>query len=117
MQLLVALALTLAAFPAEPAYDPLGKGFLGISVQTGGMSVSTVSPGTPAERAGFQAGDELLKIGDLVPTSFEEVMAHLKSLRPGTPVPFVVRRAGREVKIKAALMARPATADVPVFPE
>jgi S1-C subfamily serine protease len=109
MQLLVALALTLAAFPAEPAYDPLGKGFLGISVQTGGMSVSTVSPGTPAERAGFQAGDELLKI--------EEVMAHLKSLRPGTPVPFVVRRAGREVKIKAALMARPATADVPVFPE
>lgn len=118
MQLLVALCLTLAAIPAEPAYDPLGKGYLGVTVQTGGLTISSVMPDTPAAEAGFQPGDELVKLGELAPTDFTQVVAYLKSLRPGSPLKFVVRRGGEEKTLRAVLMARPASADLPrVFPE
>ena len=117
MDILLALILTLAAAPLEPAQDPLGKGFLGVTVTAGGLAVSGVQPGTPADLAGFLPGDEFVRVGDLTPTDFTQVTAHLKAFRPGSRLTFVVRRGGTERTITARLMARPASADFPLaFP-
>ncbi len=111
MDILLALVLTLAVAPAEAAPDPLGRGFLGVTVAAGTLTVSSVSPGTPADLGGFQAGDEFVRVGDLTPTDFTQVTAHLKSFRPGSRLKFVVRRGGEEKALSAKLTARPASAD------
>ena len=111
MDILLALLFTLAAAPAEPAPDPLGKGFLGVTVSAGSLTVSTVSPGTPADLAGFQPGDEFVRVGELVPTDFTQVTAHLKAFRPGSRLTFAVKRGNVELTLTARLVARPASAD------
>ena len=111
MDILLALLLTLAVAPTEVAPDPLGKGFLGVTVSAGSLAVSTVSPGTPADLAGFLPGDEFVRVGDLAPTDFTQVTAHLKAFRPGSRLTFVVKRGGVELSLTARLAARPASAD------
>ena len=111
MDILLALLFTLAAAPAEPAPDPLGKGFLGVTVSAGSLTVSTVSPGTPADLAGFQPGDEFVRVGELTPTDFTQVTAHLKAFRPGSRLKFAVKRGGVELTLTGRLAARPASAD------
>ena len=111
MDILLALFLMLAVAPAEVAPDPLGKGFLGVTVASGSLTVSSVSPGTPADLAGFLTGDEFVRVGDLAPTDFTQVTAHLKSFRPGSRLKFVVKRGGEEKSLTAKLTARPASAD------
>ncbi len=111
MDILLALLCVVAVAPGEPAQDPLGKGFLGITVPVAGMTVSSVQAGTPADLAGFLPGDELVRVGDLTPSDFSQVTAHLKSFRPGSRVTFVVTRGGEKKTLTAKLMARPAAAD------
>ncbi len=111
MVTLLALLLTLAVAAAEVAPDPLGKGFLGVTVSAGSLTVSGVSPGTPADLAGFLPGDEFVRVGDLAPTDFTQVTAHLKAFRPGSRLTFVVKRGGTELTLTARLAARPASAD------
>jgi len=108
---ILALLLTLAVAPAEPTPDPLGRGFLGVTVTSGTLTVSGVSPGTPAELAGFQPGDEFVRIGEVAFTDFPQVTAHLKSFRPGSRLTIVVRRGTGEKTLTAKLTARPASAD------
>ena len=111
MDILVALLCVVAVAPGEPAQDPLGKGFLGITVPVAGMTVSSVQAGTPADLAGFLPGDELVRVGDLTPTDFTQVTAHLKAYRPGSRLTFAVKRGGVELALTAKLTARPASAD------
>jgi len=115
MEILV-LLLTLAVAPPEPTPDPLGRGFLGVTVAAGTLTVSSVSPGTPADRAGFRPGDEFARVGDLTPTDFTQVTAHLKSFRPGSRLTIVVKRGTDEKTLTAKLTARPASADYPTEP-
>ena len=52
--LLVAISgLAIAApVPPGPPPDPLSRGYLGVTVNTGGLVVSDVYPNTPAAKAG-----------------------------------------------------------------
>ena len=113
---ILALLLSLVIAPAEPAPDPLGRGFLGVTVTVGTLTVSGVSPGTPADLAGFQPGDEFVRVGEVAFTDFPQVTAHLKSFRPGSRLPIVVRRGGNEKALTAKLTARPESADFPSEP-
>ena len=106
---LLAMAVTgLAPVPPGPVPDPLALGYLGIRVLQGQLEVASVEPGTPAERAGLQAGDLLVRVGTLEPRTFEQVAEHISTFRPGTRLRVEVRR-GDEVKaVTVRLAARPA---------
>ncbi len=62
--------------------------------------IAAVQPGSPAERAGFLAGDLVLKAEGRPIKGFDE-LAQLVQVRANVPTDFVVERGGREVEIVA----------------
>ena len=84
------------------------KAWLGISYETddhGRWVVSSVEPGSPAEKAGFEKGDVMLAV-DGVEYSKEnksELKAVYAKLIPGSEATYVVKRQGGKVKLKATL--------------
>jgi WD40 repeat protein len=87
-------------------------GYLGIMGNTTedtekGVLIQSVVAGTPAEKAGLQAGDLILKIGAIVTDDFETLRAQITALREGDEVEIVYQRAGAETKVKIKLAARP----------
>ena len=82
--------------------------FLGVSVAdaVGGASgavVSSITAGSPAEKAGLQEGDLITKINDKVVDSAEALVGTIRSSRPGDKVTITFTRAGKENTITAAL--------------
>lgn len=110
--LLGPLTLCLAPVPPETPPDPTARGYMGITVQTGGLTIERVEPGLPAAKAGLQAGDVLLRVGTLEPQLFEQVIAHVCSFRPGAVVEIVVQRGSERKTFKVKLAGRPAELDL-----
>ena len=59
-----------------------------------GVKITSVNPGSPAERAGLDDGDHILKINDDAVTSADKL--RLKVLAARSPLSLVVRKAGKE---------------------
>jgi S1-C subfamily serine protease len=106
------LFLTLAPVPREPTPDPMGRGYVGIRVATGGLTIESVEPGTPGEKAGLHAGDLITRVGTLEPQSFDQVVTHICAFRPGAVVEVEVMRAGQKKAFKVKLTTRPTDLDV-----
>lgn len=62
--------------------------------------IAAVNPNSPADRAGFRAGDLIVKADGRVVRGFEDV-AEVAVLRVNLPTSFVVERQGRDVPITA----------------
>ncbi|GGO28772.1 peptidase S1 [Microbispora rosea subsp. aerata] len=82
--------------------------FFGVSVAdaVGGVSgavVSSVTPGSPAEKAGIKEGDLITKINDKVVDSAEALVGTIRSSRPGDKVTVTFTRDGKENTISATL--------------
>ena len=81
-------------------------GGLGLQVEAGGEGVRVVAPipGSPAARAGLQAGDLILKLDDqpLVGVPLSDAIARMRG-QPGTPVSITVRRPGADQEFTVAL--------------
>lgn len=96
----------------------VGSAWLGVAAEDveGGVAVSAVSPGSPAEQAGIQEGDVIRSIdGEAVADSTalgEAIAAH----EAGERVTIGVEREGRIETVEATLEARPATAGGPMGP-
>jgi serine protease Do len=58
--------------------------------------VAEVQPGSPGESAGFKAGDEVLKVGDLPVATGLDLERGLLDSKPGHPATLLVRRGGAE---------------------
>ncbi len=71
-----------------------------------GLRIDGVRAGTPAEKAGMQAGDILTQIGTTKVKNIYDLTAALSTLEPNTVVDVVVIRDGKEVKMKATLTGR-----------
>ena len=111
---LLALVVTgLAPVPPDPVPDPLAWGYLGIRVLQGSLEVSSVEPDTPAERAGLQSGDRLVKVGTLEPQSFEQVAEHISTFRPGSKLRVEVRRGDAVKVFEVRLGVRPSNLPPP----
>jgi len=87
---------------------PIGTaGYLGIVGMDGdeGAVVSEVIPGSPAEAAGFQAGDVVVAAGDHEIASMVGLARIVRSAEPGTLMSFTVLRGGERVQLEAELGA------------
>jgi serine protease Do len=69
------------------------------AVQARGVTVSAVVPGSPAARAGIQAGDVLVQSRDRQIHSAYDWEAERLELRVGEEVPLVLRRGARDIKV------------------
>ncbi|MBI4226790.1 MAG: M48 family metalloprotease [Candidatus Omnitrophica bacterium] len=69
--------------------------------------VTGVIVGAPAERAGIQTGDLLVRINQRYVGSVEEAIAALRRLTPHTTAEFLVERAGAPLSLPVAVAAKP----------
>ena len=96
-----------------------GTGFLGVSAavvpaaqakQLGiqnGVNLTTVVPGSPAAKAGFEVGDIITEVGDKKIASMLDLSDAIKANREGDKVALKVIRKGKEMNKRVTLAARP----------
>jgi hypothetical protein len=75
-----------------------------------GVRFSGVTPGSPAEKAGVQAGDLLVRFADKEIRNIYDYTYALAASKPGDLVRAVVRRGGAEVPLAITLGTRPGEA-------
>jgi S1-C subfamily serine protease len=73
---------------------------------TEGCRISGVTPGSPAERAGLQAGDAILQIGETPIASLRDLSAALKARNPGDTVTVTYQRGEEKKSVPVTLEAR-----------
>jgi hypothetical protein len=78
------------------------------SAQEPGVRFTGVTPGSPAEKAGVQGGDVLVRFGGREIRDVYDYTNALGQHKPGDRVAVVVRRAGTEVPLEVVLGSRPA---------
>ncbi|MCB9372028.1 MAG: trypsin-like peptidase domain-containing protein [Microthrixaceae bacterium] len=89
---------------------PVEFGFLGVEsrpsqgTQSGAQIVS-VSAGSPAEGAGIQEGDLIVRVGDDSVQSNTDLAAAIRSHQPGDTVEIVLVRNGQEATVTATLVS------------
>src|SRR5262245_15911703 len=105
------LLFILAPVPPEAKPDPTARGYMGVTVSTGALTIESVESGKPASKAGVQAGDVIVRVGTLEPRDFEQVVAHICSFRPGAVVELEVRRGSERKTFKVKLTTRPLELD------
>ena len=113
---LASLTFTRAPVPPPPEPDPMARGYIGITVQTGGLMIDRVEPKMPGEKAGLQAGDVIVRVGTLEPREFSQVVSHVCAFRPGAIVEIEVQRGKTRKTFKLKLTTRPPELDAPPVP-
>jgi membrane-associated protease RseP (regulator of RpoE activity) len=71
-----------------------------------GVAISGVRAASPAERAGLQAGDVIVRFGDVDVKTLEDLTFALRSKRPGDRVAVIVERGGQARALEATLEER-----------
>lgn len=79
---------------------------LGIS-QASGVLVSEVRGNSPAQKAGLQSGDVIIRIGDKVVHNTMEYQTMIRQFTPGDNIEFTVARGNRELKRTMIAVAVP----------
>jgi predicted metalloprotease with PDZ domain len=75
--------------------------------------VAEVIPDSPAAKAGLQAGDELLAVGDVKTADQAAFIAAIRAAKPGDRLSIQLRRGGREQVVMVKLGARPEAVATP----
>jgi S1-C subfamily serine protease len=77
-------------------------GWIGVLCETddearpgGGARIQAVVPGSPAEKAGLQAGDVVVRAGGSAVSGRPQLVAAVRTLRPQDPLDVQYQRAGR----------------------
>jgi putative serine protease PepD len=90
--------------------DPTVSGGAGISKGLGQNSASPIQPGSPAAKAGLQAGDIITAVDGTHIASVNQFVATIANYAPGDTVTLTVNRDGQSKTIKLTLAAQPASA-------
>ena len=73
---------------------------------TGGVLLSDVRPGSPADRAGIKGGDRITSIGGTRIENLYDMTYALQDHKPGDTVDVIVNRKGENVTLRATLSTR-----------
>ncbi len=98
-------------------FDSESGGYLGVQIQDitdqlrdyfkvkgdGGVLVSEVVKESPAEKAGLEAGDVIMKVNDVRISDTGELTQTIRNEKPESDVNITVIRKGREKSLKATL--------------
>lgn len=76
------------------------------SGETGGVRITGVSKGSPAELAGMQGGDMITKIGDYEVPDLQAMTGALRAYRPGDKVVIIILRDGQTMGLDVTLGKR-----------
>lgn len=71
-----------------------------------GVPLTGVRPGSPAEQAGIQGGDVIIKLAGKTVLNLQDFTFVLRDHKPGDEVEIVVKRAGKELTLRATLGKR-----------
>ena len=71
-----------------------------------GLKISGVRPGSPAEKAGLQGEDIIIKFDDADVKNIYDFMHVLGKYKPGDKVTIIVKRGSTELPLTATLEAR-----------
>lgn len=71
-----------------------------------GVRVLSVDPGSPAERAGLQIDDIIVKLGAVTIKDPADLIVALKSVRPGVPTEVVYLRQEKELRTQVSVEGR-----------
>lgn len=113
------------------AHGRVIRGYLGIRPQriteairqslklndTTGVLISEVVTNTPAEKAGLQPGDVIVKVNGEKVQGVESFRKRIAEIKPGTEVSLTIVRNGRRMTLKAVLAEFPeeTTENVPII--
>jgi Do/DeqQ family serine protease len=96
------------------AHGEVREGYLGVSVDdlparegarvgaTGGVGVTAIDPGSPAEHAGVRKGDVLEAVNGFPVGSAEEFRFRVRDLAPGASARFDLARGGKPLQLQLA---------------
>jgi serine protease Do len=99
--------LSAARFQFPPGFDDKG-GFLGVQLQAqeSGVTVKEVVTGSPAEKAGLQVEDVVLRFNGKPIEGLQDFVLKVAGSKPGTRVTIEVRRGEETKKIHVTLGQR-----------
>ena len=84
--------------------------YTAMEAATGGVKLSDVRPGSPAERAGVRKGDVIVGMAGVGVNNLYDMTYVLREHKPGDTVEVVVLRGSERVTLQATLTARNAPA-------
>ncbi len=90
--------------------DPSVSGGAAIAKASTSGGASPIQPGSPAAKAGLQAGDVITAVNGTAVASINQFVATIANYAPGDTVTLTVNRGGQTKSIKLTLGAQPATA-------
>lgn len=64
-----------------------------------GMRIDAVTEGKPADKAGMQAGDVVIKMGPFPVTGMQSYMRSLGQFKPGDETTILIKRTGKEMAL------------------
>lgn len=73
---------------------------------TSGVRLDTVRPDSPAEKAGLQAGDIIVRLGEVTIGTLDDFLFALRSTQPERPVEVIYTREGQEYRTEVTLEGR-----------
>jgi len=105
--------LTIAFFAATVTAEPLPPKphYLGAepdlsASSISGVRLSAINPGSPAEKAGLQVGDIIVKLGTVAIKNPEDFIVALKSTTPNRPAEVIYLCQGKESRTQVSLEPR-----------
>lgn len=86
-----------------------GGGYLGVEIREtpGAVVVVAVEPGSPAEKAGIEAGDRVISFGGRQIESMDQFVDLVRGTEPGTEVEVVLGGPGGARSVTVVVGARP----------
>ena len=100
MHILIAIVLIFAVYSVN-----------GRRVETDRVGIGAISAGYPADLAGVKAGDFLVSIDGVQPTTAQQFIDQIRSHQPGDSVTVILDRDGKSLTKVIRLVANPTTGD------